>query len=150
MITHLNPDTLHKNPAFTQAITVDGPVRMVYVGGQNAVNAQGEVVGDDLRTQSEQALRNVLAALEAAGATQQDVVKLGIYIVQGQDIREGYAAAQTVWGMYPTCITGIFVAGLADPRFLVEIEAVAAVTVDRFTAEVEEVAAVGARPGAGF
>jgi enamine deaminase RidA (YjgF/YER057c/UK114 family) len=126
-IEHLNPDTLHKNPAFTQVVTVEGPAKLVIVGGQNAVDTDGNVVGDDLATQTEQALRNLLAALEAAGASQQDVVKLGIYIVQGQDIGEGFAAAQRVWGMHATAITGVFVAGLANPRFLVEIEALAAV-----------------------
>ena len=126
-IEHLNPDTLHKSPAFTQVVTVEGPAKLVIVGGQNAVDADGNVVGDDLGTQTEQALRNLLAALAAAGASQQDVVKLGIYIVQGQDIAEGYAAAQRVWGLHATAITGVFVAGLADPRFLVEIEALAAV-----------------------
>jgi enamine deaminase RidA (YjgF/YER057c/UK114 family) len=126
-IEHLNPDGMHKNPAFTQVVTVEGPAKLVIVGGQNAVDADGNIVGDNLGTQTEQALRNLLTALEAAGATQQDVVKLSIYIVQGQDIREGFAAAQRVWGSHATAITGLFVAGLAHPQFLVEIEALAAV-----------------------
>jgi enamine deaminase RidA (YjgF/YER057c/UK114 family) len=126
-IEHLNPDGMHKNPAFSQAVTVEGPAKLVIVGGQNAVDAAGNIVGDDLGTQTEQALRNVLAALEAAGATQQDVVRLGIYIVQGQDVAEGYAAAQRVWGTHATAITALFVAGLAHPQFLVEIEALAAI-----------------------
>src|SRR4051794_5491676 len=86
-ISHLNPDNLHKNPAYTQAVTVEGAAKMVYVGGQNAIDADGNVVGDDLETQTEQALKNVLAALAAAGATQENVVKLTIYVVQGGDIR---------------------------------------------------------------
>ena len=126
-IEHMNPDGMHKNPAFTQVVTVEGPAKLVIVGGQNAVDADGNIVGDDLGTQTEQALRNVLAALESAGASQENVLKLGIYIVQGQDIREGFAAAQRVWGTHATAITGVFVAGLAHPRFLVEIEALAAV-----------------------
>jgi enamine deaminase RidA (YjgF/YER057c/UK114 family) len=126
-IEHLNPDTLHKNPAFSQAVTVVGPSKLVVVGGQNAVDAAGNIVGADLGTQTEQALRNVLAALEAAGASQKDVVRLGIYVVQGQDVAEGYAAAQRVWGMHATAITVLFVAALGHPQFLVEIEALAAV-----------------------
>lgn len=126
-IEHLNPDSLHKNPAFSQAVTVEGPSKLVIVGGQNAVDAAGNIVGDDLGTQTEQALRNVLAALEAAGASQEDVIRLGIYVVQGQDVAEGYAAAQRVWGMHATAITVLFVAALGHPQFLVEIEALAAV-----------------------
>lgn len=54
-----------------------------------AVDASGAIVGDDIGTQTEQALRNVMAALDAAGATPDDVVKPSIYLVQGQDVREG-------------------------------------------------------------
>jgi enamine deaminase RidA (YjgF/YER057c/UK114 family) len=126
-ITHLNPDSLHKNPAFSQAVTVEGQVKMIYVGGQNGITADGKMDGDDLGAQSERALINVLAALQAAGASQENVVKLTIYIVQGHDINFGFAAAQKVWGMYPTAISVLIVAGLANPQALVEVDAVAAV-----------------------
>jgi 2-iminobutanoate/2-iminopropanoate deaminase len=121
---HVNPPTLGKNPAFSQAVVVQGPGRLVVVGGQNAVDASGKVVGSDLYTQSKQALGNVLKALAAAGASQADVVRLGIYMRPGQDVREGFKAASEVWGPNPTAITVLEV-GLANPDFLVEIEATA-------------------------
>ncbi len=56
-VTHLNPGTLHKNPAFTQVITVTGPARTIYIGGQDAVDAQGHIVGKgDLAAQTHQVL----------------------------------------------------------------------------------------------
>lgn len=100
---------------------------MVYVGGQNAIDAAGEIVGATLSTQTEQALKNVIAALEAAHATPADVIKLQIYIVQNQDIREALAASQKIWGTRPTAITTVIVAGLSDPRYLIEIDAIAAI-----------------------
>jgi 2-iminobutanoate/2-iminopropanoate deaminase len=124
-IEHVNPPELHRSPAFTQVVTVEGPGKLVHVGGQNAISASGTVVGADLRTQTEQALRNVLAALAAVGATQNHVVRLGIYLVDGHDINQAFAAAQTVWGRHATAITVLRVAGLANPQFLVEIEATA-------------------------
>ncbi len=126
-ITHINPSTLHKNPAFSQAVAVEGVAKTIYVGGQNGVTADGAMAGDDLSAQSEQALKNVLAVLESAGATQENVLKLTIYIKQGQDISAAFGAAQNVWGMHPTAVSVIIVAGLANPQALVEIEAVAAV-----------------------
>ncbi len=126
-ITHLNLDTLYKNPAFSQAAVIDGPAKMIYVGGQNGVRMDGTMAGEDLGAQSEQALKNVLEVLKAAGATQENTVKLGIYVVQGHDMRPAFAAAQAIWGMHPTTITVLMVAGLANPQALVEIEAVAAV-----------------------
>jgi 2-iminobutanoate/2-iminopropanoate deaminase len=124
-IQHLNPETLHRNPAFTQVVTVDAASRFVVVGGQNGVDTAGNIVGDDLGIQTEQALRNVLAALQA-GADQTHVIRLAIYIVQGHDVREAFAAAQRVWGRHATAIAVLIVVALANPRFLVEIEATAA------------------------
>jgi enamine deaminase RidA (YjgF/YER057c/UK114 family) len=124
-IEHLNPETLIRSPAFSQAVKVTGAGSLVFVGGQNGVSADG-VMADGLGAQTEQALRNVLAALAAAGAVQQDVVKLTINLVQGGDIREGFAASQRVWGPHATAITVLVVAGLANPQALVEVEAIAA------------------------
>jgi 2-iminobutanoate/2-iminopropanoate deaminase len=124
-ITHLNPDSLYKNPAFSQAVRVDGVSNLLYIGGQNGITADGKLAGDDLTSQTEQALKNVLTLLKEANATQEHVVKLTIYIAQGQDVNEGFAAAQKVWGMHATAITSLFVAGLGVPGALVEIEAVA-------------------------
>jgi enamine deaminase RidA (YjgF/YER057c/UK114 family) len=128
-ITRLNPDTMHKNPAFSQAAVISSDMQIVYVGGQNAVNAEGKIVGKDIGTQTEQALTNVKLALEAAGATFDDVFKMTIYFVQGQDVQAGFAASQKIIpkGTPAPTISGIMVAGLANPDYLVEIEAVAAI-----------------------
>jgi len=125
-ITHLNPPSLIRSPAFSQGTIIPAGSKIVIVGGQNGVDAEGKVVGSSVREQSEQALRNVLAVLEVAGATQADVAKLTIYLVAGSDINEGFAAAQEVWGAHPSAITGLFVSALAAPDRLVEIEAIAA------------------------
>lgn len=126
-IIHHNPDTLHKNPAFSQAVTVEGAVKMVYVGGQNGITVDGKLAGNALKSQTEQTLKNILEALKAVGASQENVVKLTIYIVNGQDISEAFAASQKMWGLHPTTISVLVVAGLAIPGALVEIDAVAAV-----------------------
>ncbi|MBA3868387.1 MAG: RidA family protein [Anaerolineae bacterium] len=128
-IKRINPDTLHKNPAFTQVAVVNKSAKLVYVGGQNAVNVKGEVVGDDIATQSAQAYKNVIMALEAAGATMADVFKMTIYMVQGQSFGDGYAAIMPLIDPKspPPTVAGIMVAGLANPKYLIEIEAVAAI-----------------------
>ena len=56
-VIHLNPQTLHKTPAFTQVITVTGPAKTIYVGGRDAVDAAGKIVGKgDLAAQTHQVL----------------------------------------------------------------------------------------------
>jgi 2-iminobutanoate/2-iminopropanoate deaminase len=129
-IKRLNPDTLHKNPAFTQVAAVDKSAKLVFVGGQNGVTADGKIAGKDIASQSAQAYKNVIAALESAGATLKDVFKMNIYIVQGHSIQEGFAAVQKVQPerVEPPTVSVLIVAGLANPEYLVEIEAVAAVS----------------------
>jgi enamine deaminase RidA (YjgF/YER057c/UK114 family) len=129
-ITHVNPDGMHNNPAFSQAVTVEGNAKTIYVGGQNAVGPDGTIVGEgDLGAQVVQTLKNLETVLAAAGATRQDVMKWTIFVLQGQDLMTGFAAFQKQWGPMEKApaISAAFVAGLANPAYLVEIEAVAVV-----------------------
>ncbi|HHX45124.1 MAG TPA: RidA family protein [Chloroflexi bacterium] len=129
-VQYLSPDTLHQNPAYSNVVVVTGPAKTVYVGGQDAVDASGAIIGKgDLGVQTEQILRNIEAALAAAGARLEHVIKWNLFVVQGQSLREGFAAFQRVWGNRPNrpIITMAFVAGLAHPDFLVEMDAIAVV-----------------------
>ena len=125
-ITHINPDGLYKNPAFSQAVVAEGG-KTIYIGGQNGILSDGSMTGDTLAAQTEQAYKNILEILKTVGASQENVVKQTIYVVKGQDIREGYAATQKVWGDFPTAISFAFVESLGVPGALVEIEAIAVV-----------------------
>ena len=125
-ITHINPPSMHASPAFSQGTIAPAGARILYVGGQNGVDADGKVVGNSIGPQTEQALRNVIAVLAEAGATQADVAKLTIHIVPGTDVNAGFAASLSAWGDHPTAITVVMVAGFANPEFLVEIDAIAA------------------------
>jgi enamine deaminase RidA (YjgF/YER057c/UK114 family) len=129
-VEHVNPEGMFRSPAFTQAVVVRGPHRVVYVGGQDGVDASGQVVGrGDIRAQTEQALHNLRRALEACGAGLEHVVKWNVYVVQGQPLQTGYEVFLREWGGRPNppAITLVVVAGLAHPDFLVEIDAVAVV-----------------------
>ena len=125
-ITHLNPDQLHKNPAFSQAVIAEGG-KTIYIGGQNGILGDGTMAGDTLAAQTEQAYKNILEILKTVSASQENVVKQTIFVVKGQDIREGFAATQKAWGNFPTAITVAFVESLGVPGALVEIEAIAVV-----------------------
>jgi enamine deaminase RidA (YjgF/YER057c/UK114 family) len=129
-VQYLNPDGLNKNPAFTNVIVVTGPVKTVYVGGQDAVDGSGTIIGKgDLKAQTEQVLKNVQAALAAGGAQLEHIVRWNLYVVQGQPLKVGFEVFQRVWGNRPNppAICVAFVAGLAHPDFLVEMDAIAVV-----------------------
>lgn len=129
-VEYLNPDGLHKNPAFSQVAVASGNTKTVYVGGQNAVDATGQVVGKgDLAQQTAKAIQNVETALRAGGAKLEHVVRWNVHIVQGQPLAPGAEAFQKAWGKRPNppTVTVLFVAGLANPEYLVEIDAIAVV-----------------------
>lgn len=126
----INPDSLFpsRQYGFSQ-IVVAAAGRTVYLSGQVAWDAKQEVVGPgDLKQQVWQSLRNVETAMSAAGATLQDVVALRIYIVQEQ-LENGAVISEALKaffpGEHPPTATWIGVHSLANPDFLVEIEATA-------------------------
>ena len=85
-VEFLNPDGLPRNPAFSNVAVVSGSVRTIYIGGQDAVDAEGNIVGiGDIAAQTEQVLRNLRTALAAASAGPEHVVKWNVLVVDGQD-----------------------------------------------------------------
>lgn len=129
---HLNPPELFSGLkyGFSQVVASEGG-RTVYVSGQVAWDAEQQVIDPgDLRAQTWQSLRNLQTALQAAGGALSDVVALRIYIVQSE-IGDTRAISEGLKEFFPSesapASTWIGVASLADPDFLIEIEAVAVI-----------------------
>jgi enamine deaminase RidA (YjgF/YER057c/UK114 family) len=105
---------------------------LVYIAGQVSADASGKVVGEgNFEAQVEQVYKNVKLALEAAGATMADIVKLNTYLVAevSQDdlpkmraIRDRYLNKEK-----PPASTLVVVSRLVRPGWLIEVEAVAAI-----------------------
>ena len=124
----ISPKGLHQNPAFSQVAIVSGDVKTIYIGGQNAVSSSGEIVGaSDISAQAKQTLNNVQEALKAAGSSLSDVIKWTVYIVSGQSPQPAFQIFQEALSgqSKPPLVTVLFVAGLANPEFLLEVEAIA-------------------------
>lgn len=125
-IEHLNPEGLHKSPVFSQAIAVSGG-RTLYIGGQDGVDADGQVVADTIEGQAARAIANVRACLQAAGGDLEHLVKVTIHLVAGQQLEGAFGAWQQAFagrGPPPT-VTMLFVAALGHPAWLIEIDAIA-------------------------
>jgi enamine deaminase RidA (YjgF/YER057c/UK114 family) len=127
-VRHINPDGLHRSPAFSQAVVVEQPAKTIYVGGQNGVDADGKLVGTTMKEQATRAFRNLETILVSEGAGLADVVHWRIAVVAGVSFEDGVAAFQEVWNRAdpPPAITVHYVTALG-PGVLVEIDAVAAV-----------------------
>ena len=128
MKEHINPEGLIANPAFSQVVTTHGPGTTIYIGGQNSVNQDREIVGKgDIIQQTGQVMKNLEIALNACNASIDDLVKLNIHIAHGQNAFGAFQESQMFMNKNspPPVITVMYVAGLINPDFLVEIDAIA-------------------------
>ena len=125
---------LIRNPQLAQTVdyayaaTAEAPVRSVWVAGACPLDASGETVAaGDYAGQAHQVMRNLVTALEGAGAALTDIAKTTVYVAstRQQDL-------VTVWSVYreyigshdvPSTLLGVTVLGYRDQ--LVEVEAVA-------------------------
>lgn len=125
----LRPEGLVRSPAFSHVAVVPPGATTLYIGGQNAVDGDGTLVGgDDIAAQTQQVMTNLHIALAAAGASVQDLVMMTILLVDGVDLDAAYpVAAAELSGATPP-VVAVRVAGLAVPGALLEVSAVAAVT----------------------
>jgi enamine deaminase RidA (YjgF/YER057c/UK114 family) len=122
----LNPGTMHRPTGYTHVVeVVDG--RPVSVSGQVALDSTGALVGPgDIRAQARQVFDNLRAALEAVGATFEQVVKLNYYLVDAtqmpvvREVRDVYLDPERL-----PASTAVEVRRLVRDDLLLEIEAVA-------------------------
>ncbi len=128
-LNYINPQGMAQPRGYSHAVLVSGNYETIYIGGQNAVDQKGNIVGKgNLKLQTEQALTNIEKVLKEANAKLENVVKFNIYLILGQKPQEGFEAFQQKWsGKNFPAITVVFVAGLGNPEWLVEIDAVAVV-----------------------
>jgi enamine deaminase RidA (YjgF/YER057c/UK114 family) len=124
----INPRGLAPARVYTSVVAARGG-RTIYVSGQIAQDAEGELIGrGNVVAQAEQVFRNLDLALKAAAATFNDVVALTTYVVnlkpEHRDLLKA-VRARYVSKDHPPASTLVGVQALARPDFLVEVDAVA-------------------------
>lgn len=99
----------------------------VYIAGQIALNRSGNLVGkDDIEAQTQQAFENLQAILKELGGSLKDIVKMTTYLTDRSQL-EAFRRVRNRYLSDPfPPNTLLFISGLAQPEYLVEIEAVAA------------------------
>ena len=130
-ILRINPPELGTPPGYSQVVDVRA-ARIIFIAGQTALDRNGDVVGkNDFAAQAEQVFRNLSTALQAAGCTASNLVKLTVFVrdmsnlLAYREARNRFFA--TVSPPAAPAVTLVEVSRLYGADFLIEIEAVAAV-----------------------
>jgi enamine deaminase RidA (YjgF/YER057c/UK114 family) len=129
-IIRINPPELGTPPGFSQLVDVSAS-RLVFMSGQTALDSDGRLVGkNDFAAQAAQVFRNLGVALQAAGCTPSDLVKLTVFLTD-MDNLASYREARNVFfasvtPMAAPAVTLVEVSKLYGPDFMIEIEAIAA------------------------
>ena len=128
-IKRINPKTISKPfTNYAHVVTVEGAKKLVFCAGQVAADVDGEVLPpDDFGAQAKMVMQNLKNALAAGGAKLSDVTKVTIYICNPHDVPKARGILFDYFGKHPPGSTLCILRGLANPNFLLEIEAIAAV-----------------------
>lgn len=125
-VRRINPSTLSAPTGYTH-VTIGPDGRTVHIAGQVALDARGQLVGaGDFRAQATQVFANLRLALEAVGATFDDVLKMTTFVTDVSQVAVFREVRNTV--LRPDQLpanTLVEVKALARPEWLIEIEAVA-------------------------
>ncbi len=123
-LAFINPPELATPRGFSHAAVGSG--RLVFLGGQTALDQSGRIVGSTVVEQFDKALSNLLVALAAAGGQPSDLASLTIYIVDMVDYQANARAIGAVWkrlvGQQYPAMAGIGVSRLWDEQALVEVQ----------------------------
>src|SRR5262245_23492284 len=129
-ISRFNPPELGEPPGHSQIVEITAG-RILFIAGQTAVAADGEVVGkNDFAAQAEQVFHNLSIALQARGCTAADLVKLTVFLTDMSNLARYREARNrffaTVTPPAAPAVTLVEVSKLYGPDFMIEIEAIAA------------------------
>ena len=122
VITNSNPPTVRAPTGYSHGVLVQGAGRRLIVSGQVGLTTDGDVPATG-EGQIAQAFANLRAVLGANGMTVTNIVKTTVFLTDRALLSAFRAARGAVFGDHAPASTLLFVAGLADPRFMVEIEA---------------------------
>jgi 2-iminobutanoate/2-iminopropanoate deaminase len=113
-------------PIYAQAVKVTGAQTILYIAGQVAYGADGSAAhAGDFKAQARAALSALKAQVEAGGGTMANIVKVNTYLTDIRHRVDYGPIREEFFGKKMPAHTLVAIAALAQPEFLIEIEAVA-------------------------
>jgi enamine deaminase RidA (YjgF/YER057c/UK114 family) len=122
----LAPKSVHPPVArYSHGFEVPPGTRLIFCAGQVGMGLDGKVP-EGIEAQTEQCFKNIAGVLAEGGMALSDIVRLNVFLVRPEDYAPMSKVRDSLIGNPPPASTLLFVAGLARPNLLVEIEATAA------------------------
>jgi len=125
----LLPEGWPRPKGYANGVAASG--RQVHVAGQVGWNPQGVWETDDFAAQTRQALANIVAVLQSAGAEPKHIVRMTWYVTSKREYlaagREIGKAFREIIGFYDIAMTAVEVTALIEDRAKVEIEVTAVI-----------------------
>jgi enamine deaminase RidA (YjgF/YER057c/UK114 family) len=126
MLTIHNPTGVAKpSSAYAHGVKAEGAKTWLHVSGQVGTNPDGTLAGDSA-AQMAMCWQRIFAILKDAGMDKTNIVKVSAFLTRPRDIGLYREARDKMLDGHLTASTLLIVAGLADPSWTVEIEAIAA------------------------
>ena len=120
----INHPSVSVSASYSAAVEAVAPTRWLFISGQVGRDGSRNIP-EGIEAQAEIAWRNLVTILTEGGMTLDDIAETTLYLVRRED-NAGYDRVRAKWmGDRRPASTKIYVAGLADPRMLCEIQAVA-------------------------
>ena len=118
--------SVYDPPGYAQAVKVSGAETMLFLAGQVDYDAEGGVAHPgDFKAQARAVLQAVKAQIEAGGGTMANIVKVNTYVTDIRHRADYAAIREEFFGKKMPASTMVAVAALAQPEFLIEVEATA-------------------------
>lgn len=122
----VNPRDVHAPVGpYSHTAVVPAGTELVFIAGQVGILPNGSVPSA-FAEQAEVTFQNLRACLAAHGLGVEAVVRLGVFLLPGQDFTALRAVRERHFGTHRPASTTVYVPQLASPAFLLEVEAVAA------------------------
>ena len=113
-------------PTYSQAVKVTGAEAILYIAGQVAYGDNGSAAhAGDFKAQARAALQCLKAQVEAGGGTMANIVKVNTYLTDIRHRADYGPVREEFFGKKMPAHTLVAVAALAQPEFLIEVEAIA-------------------------
>ncbi len=122
----VSPELAEPNGHFAQAVVAEAGGRLLFVSGMTARNNEGGITGfGDIKAQTRQVCENVKAAVEEAGGTLEDIVRVDVYVTDMRHFDAIHAVRREFFTGTPPASTMVEISKFSRPGYEIEMNAIA-------------------------